>query len=117
MSAASASMTIYKQVAKSLIVQYSSQQLIRQSLFVKTLSRLYRNKTNNMASSRWVYASGSHWIRFDSTTSREIERMFVKGGAGWVNIRAFGGQVYVNAIGCYVCANSGLRFTIARMLE
>jgi hypothetical protein len=70
-----------------------------------------------MASSRWVYASGSHWIRFDSTTSREIERMFVKGGAGWVNIRAFGGQVYVNAIGCYVCANSGLRFTIARMLE
>jgi hypothetical protein len=69
-----------------------------------------------MTRSQWVYASGSQWVRFETTASREIERMFDKGAAGWVHVRAFGGQVYVNATSGYVASNSGLRFTIARLL-
>lgn len=76
----------------------------------------YQFEINKMARSQWVYASGSQWVRFDSTSSHEIEKMFFKGGAGWVHVRAFGGQVYVNATSGYVCSNSGLRFTIARLL-
>ncbi|KAI8575553.1 hypothetical protein K450DRAFT_261208 [Umbelopsis ramanniana AG] len=70
-----------------------------------------------MANTRWVYASGSHWVNFDRSTSQAIEKLFYVGAAGWVHVRAFGGQVYVNAPACYVCASNGYRFTIARIIE
>ncbi|KAI9247034.1 hypothetical protein BY458DRAFT_484327 [Sporodiniella umbellata] len=45
---------------------------------------------------QWVYASGSSWICFDSTTQELIEFLWKNNAATWINCQTFHDTVYVD---------------------
>ncbi|RCH79450.1 hypothetical protein CU098_006585, partial [Rhizopus stolonifer] len=45
---------------------------------------------------QWVYASGSSWLTFDSTTQKIIESLWKSDAATWINCQAFRDLVYID---------------------
>ncbi|KAF7730657.1 hypothetical protein EC973_001606 [Apophysomyces ossiformis] len=50
-----------------------------------------------MSTIRWVYASGSQWVVFDTESQQHLEVLWSRESASWITSRSFGNQdVYVD---------------------
>ncbi|KAI8972665.1 hypothetical protein BDB01DRAFT_809474 [Pilobolus umbonatus] len=52
-----------------------------------------------MPAVQWKYAMGSHWVPFEESCNRSIERLWQSGRPDYINCRSFG-NVYINISRC-----------------
>ncbi|KAG1437424.1 hypothetical protein G6F56_013113 [Rhizopus delemar] len=63
---------------------------------------------------KWIYANGSTWITFDDATQIQIEALWSRHAASWIQTNMFRGPVYIDMTEM-VLITDGCLFAIARI--
>lgn len=76
-------------------------------------SFMHQNCNMNQSSVQWVYANGSSWVALDETTGQQIETLWSRHAAGWIQSSMFKDLIYVDTVEMILFTES-FSFTIAR---